>query len=222
MGGPVESTQYGRPTEQRAPVEGKSEHGLRPMTESFDEGIERHDRHHAEAEPDGGAVEAEQHGEPDQAQHHHEYKGGARCHLSAGQRAAAGSCHLCIEVAVDQVIIGAASAAHDQRAQREQEQEPWIGIGLADASRRQRHRPEAGQGQQEEAGRPVGAGEPEIRHKRGRSEAIDPIAGARVGHGACFTLGQGSCHVVSLQVLGPSLAFAHVLQAPAPIRQVKA
>ena len=44
-------------------------------------------------------------------------------------------------------------------------------------SRRQRHRPEAGQRQQEEADRPVGPGEPEIRDERAPGRSDPPNSG---------------------------------------------
>ena len=81
-------------------------------------------------------------------------------HLSARQRPRSRARDLRVDLAVDEVVIGAARAAHGDGADREQEQQPRIGIGLLEASLRQRHRPEAGEGQQEEADRAVEAGEP--------------------------------------------------------------
>ena len=71
----------------------------------------------------------------------------------------------------------------------------------------QRHRPEAGQREQEEADRPVGAGKPEIRaaSAAGR-EAVDPIPGARVGDRARFALGRGRVMCSALLLLRQSLA----------------
>ena len=66
---------------------------------------------------------------------------------------------------------------------------------------RKRHRPEARERQQEEADRPVEAGEPEIGQDRRRREAVDQIARARVGNGAGFALGQRTCHVMA-RVIG--------------------
>ncbi len=193
---PVEAPQHGRPTQKRAPVEGEPEHGLRPIAEPLDEGIERHDRQHAKPKPDGVAVEAEQHGKSDQAKHEHEEDGGARAHLSARQWPSPRPRDLGVDVAVDEVVIGAARPAHDDGAHGEEEEEPGIGIGLAQTARGKRYRPEAGKSEQEEADRPVGAGEPEIGEERRRRVAIDPVPGACVGHRGGFALGRGSCHVM--------------------------
>ena len=53
-----------------------------------------------------------------------------------------------------------------------------------------RHRPEAGQGEQPEAGRPVGAGQAQIGQQRRRREAVDDILWGRVGDRAGFAFGQ--------------------------------
>ncbi len=85
---------------------------------------------------------------------------------------------LCVDVAVDEVVIGAARRAHDERAHREQDQEPRIGIGFAQAAPGKRHRPEAGEGEQEKADRAVGAGEPEIGDERRWARSGPPSCAA--------------------------------------------
>ena len=117
--------------------------------------------------------------------------GRLQCHLTARQRAAPCARDLRIDVAVDDVVIDAARGAHDDGADGEQEKQPEIGIGLAEGAPGKRHRPEAGEGKQKEPDRPVSAGKPQIRQKRGRREAVDQVAGRGVGDGGGFALGWG-------------------------------
>ena len=78
--------------------------------------------------------------------------------LAAGDRPARRARHLAIVVAVDEVVEGAAGAAHDDGARGEQEQQPEI--GPAAGGRGERDRPPAGKQQQPGADGPVEPGKP--------------------------------------------------------------
>jgi hypothetical protein len=100
---------------------------LRPRAESLHEWVERHDRQHAKPEPDGDAVEAQQHGKADQAERDHEEESALHAHLSARDRPGARPRYLRVDIAID-VVISAAGGAHDECADRKEEQELGSGI----------------------------------------------------------------------------------------------
>ena len=133
---------------------------------ALDERIERDDWQHPEPEQNGDAVERQQHREPNEAEHHHEGERRLGRDLPARQRPRHRARDLGVDVAIDDVVIGAAGAAHDHSADQKEQQERGIGVGIADASRRERHRPEAGKCEQKDSNRTIGAGEPEIGEDR--------------------------------------------------------
>ncbi len=68
---------HGRPSHQRTPVEGETEHDLRPVGDAFHKRIDRDQRQRGETEPYGIGIEREQHGKADEALHGKERPGGA-------------------------------------------------------------------------------------------------------------------------------------------------
>src|SRR5262249_34325277 len=100
-------------------------------------------------------------------------------HLARRDRPRAGTLDAGIEIAVDDVVPGAARPAHCKGADEEQREVAQVDRGSG-RYRGERGRPPARNQQEPGADRPVEASEPQIRARRGRSEAVDPIPG-RIG-----------------------------------------
>ena len=139
---------------------------------------------------DGEAVELQQHREPDQRLRHQ--KGAAACdrHLPGRDRPRARALDPAVEVAIDDVVPGAARAAHREGADQEQDDVPEIDR-LARGDGGKSGRPPARDEQQPRADRPVEAGEPQIGAGPAGREAVDPVAGrigdaTRVAHRASW------------------------------------
>ena len=88
-----------------------------------------------------------------------------------------------VEIAVDDVVPGAAGAAHGEGADEEQHEMRKARRPRVRRDRGERRRPPARHQQQPRADRPVEARQPQIGPQPGRRQRIDPIAG-RVGDGA--------------------------------------
>ena len=88
-----------------------------------------------------------------------------------------------VDVAVDDVVIGAAGAAHGDGADQEEDEMPRVGVALAEGIRRERRRPPAREEEQPPADRPVEPRHPRIGLPRLRQEAVDPVAARGVGDG---------------------------------------
>ena len=104
-------------------------------------------------------------------------------HLTRRDRPRARALDLGVEIAVGDVVPGAAGAAHREGADEEQQAMPGIGIGLAGGDRGEPGRPPARQQQQPGADRAVEPRQPQIGPKPGRRGRIDPVAG-RIGDAA--------------------------------------
>src|SRR3546814_4948817 len=87
-----------------------------------------------------------------------------------------------VVVAVEEIVPGAAGAAHDQRSHREQNEEQDYCTGRGGRRRRDGEgaAPPAGTQQQPCADRPVPPVEPEIGPRSERRPAVDPSAGRDV------------------------------------------
>ena len=85
-----------------------------------------------------------------------------------------------VEIAVDDVVPGAAGAAHGEGADKEQRDVDKARSGAAGGDGGERGRPPAGQQQKPGADRAVQAGEPQVRTRPRRRDRVDPVAG-RVG-----------------------------------------
>ena len=124
--------------------------------------------------------------EADERLQRHEHLRLPARNAAGGQRARAGAGHRLVDLVVDEVVIGAAGAAHRDGPDEEQEKlrDEARKIEGADGRRdigRQRRRPEAGEQQQLPADRPVPAGELRIGPGRARQHTVDPVSGRRVG-----------------------------------------
>ena len=125
------------------------------------------------------AVELDQHQETDQRLQQHEGGRLGDRHLAGGDRARAGALDQPVEIAIDQIVPGAAGAAHGEGADEEQHDVPEAGE-LLDAHAGKPHRPPARHQQQPGSDRPVEAGEPQIGAGERRRETVDPVSG-RIG-----------------------------------------
>ena len=105
--------------------------------------------------------------------------------MAGGQRADRGARDAGVVIAVHDVVIGAACAAHGEGAggeQREQQQDVQRGDGRL-GCRRQRRAPPAGQQQQPGADRPVPACEARVRHEPKRDRPLPGAPDADIGCG---------------------------------------
>ena len=86
-----------------------------------------------------------------------------------------------IVVLVDDVVIGAAGPAHQERAGEEQGQIPGLGIGVPERQLGQRLSPPAREQKQPGADRAIEARQAQIGLPRRGRDAVDPIAGLASG-----------------------------------------
>lgn len=177
-----------------APGEGQAEDELGVVGDALGEGVGGDEEQAGRGVEEAVEGEAQQHGEAGEELRAREDEGGAGRHGAAGDGAEPRPRHVRVEVAVPQVVDGAAGAAHDERAGEEERR------GAEDGERR-------GDGVRERRGEERGeeAGEEEVVGARGLVEADelgvgDPGAGEEgeeAGLGG-FVGGQGG-------MLGPLL-----------------
>ena len=136
----IEPAEHGGPAHQRAPGEGEAEHDLRPIGDALHEGVDRDDDERGDPGGDGEAVELQQHEEPDQRLRHQERRRPGDAHLAGRDRTGARALDAAVEIAVDDVVPGAAGAAHREGADEEQQEMPQARQRL-DAPRWRRGRP---------------------------------------------------------------------------------
>ena len=129
---------------------------------------------------DREAVELHQHQQPDQRLRHQEHDRRLDAHLPGRNRPRARALDLRVDVAIEQIVPGAARAAHHDGADQEQQHVPGIGSPLAGGDGGERRRPPARQQQQPPADRPVETGQPQIGPHPGRRDGVDPVSG-RIG-----------------------------------------
>ena len=172
-----------RPAEQRAPVEGEPEQDLRPPGEALGEGIDRDERQRGDAEHDRERRKAQEDREGHERLRHHPDHRRPRADLAAMAAGASGCARRGVDVAVGEVVPGAARPAHQHRAhgaaraiQRSKGREPArIGRG----GQRQPHQHGISRSQV-----PIGRSarrQPEIRPDAGGREAVHPVAAGGVG-----------------------------------------
>ena len=135
-----------------------------------------------------------QHGKADQRLQHQERHCLFDGHLTRRDRPRARALDLGVEIAVGDVVPGAAGAAHREGADEEQQAMPRIGIGFAGGDRSEPGRPPAGQQQQPGADRAVEPRQaqigleartvrpyrPSCRSNRRRGPALSLIGSARL------------------------------------------
>ena len=126
---------------------------------------------------DREAVELQQHGKPDQRLSDQEGRGLRHADLSRRNRPRPRPLDPRVEIAIGDVVPGAAGAAHDEGPDQEQRQHQRQGREMAGDTAGERGRPPARQQQQPRSDRPVEAGEPQIGARPGRRAGVDPVAG---------------------------------------------
>ena len=130
-----------------------------------------------------------QHGEADQRLGDEEQRGGARTDAARRQGPAPGARDAGVEIAIEDVVIGAAGAAHGDRADQEQQQMPNVGPAM-DGVAGERGRPPAWREQQLPPGRPVEPRELHVGKRKIGRQPQDQTVGTRVGQRA-VALGLG-------------------------------
>src|SRR5262245_36183722 len=117
----------GGPADKRSPVEGDPQEDLRPIGEALHERVD-HDRdQRGGTDEDREAVELEKDRKADHALGSEIDERRNEAYLAGGDRAGAGTFNFAVEVAVDDVVEGAACAAHDDGADEEEQRVPEIG-----------------------------------------------------------------------------------------------
>ena len=188
-GGPGERAGHRGIAHQRAPVEGQPQHDLRPVGEALHRRIDGDQDQRQQRHAAGELVELEQDRRADGRLQHHPDQRIAQLHLARRQRPAARALDLGIDLAVDDVVPGAARAAHGERAQREQRHPADQPAPFRRGA--QRRRPPAGQHQQPDADRPVPARQPAVGPRPGRQVAQRPVLLVDVGEAGCPLGGHG-------------------------------
>ena len=134
-------------------------------------------------------VELEQDRHADQRLQHHPDQGVAQRHLARGQRPAARSLDLGIDLAVDDVVPGAARTTHGERTQREQGHPADQPAPVRCCA--QRCRPPAGIHQEPDADRPVPARQPGIGSRPRWQVTQRPVLQVDIGEAGCPLGGHG-------------------------------
>ena len=184
-----------RRCDERSPVESEAEPDLRPPGDPLHQRIERDHGNSAERHQLGQIRQAEQHREPDATLREQPYPRPLQRYGPGRERTKRCARHFRVDVAIQNIVIGTARAAHCDRADYEQSSQPSV-AGLK-VSRRadQGHADEAGQAEQPEARRTVVTGKLQVRPGESR-RAHHPGAAHGVGRGCG---GGGLCHDLSLR-----------------------
>jgi len=132
------------------------------------------------AQPYGQRTQGQKDRQRDEAAGDDKGPGLAHADLARGDRARGSARDLGVDVAVDDVVVGAARRTHQGRAPEELEEQPKV-RAAADHGAGQRDGLPAWQHQQPNPGRPVEAAEPEPGAERRRRAPIDPVRGGGVG-----------------------------------------
>src|SRR6266545_3586029 len=179
QGGRIELGERRRPSHQRAPGEGEAEHDLRPVGDPLHEGINDDHRERGEPDIDRETIELQQHREPDQRLQHEKGGGGGDRHLPGRNGSQARALDARIEIAIDDIVPGAAGSPHGEGADEEQNEVPDVDA-VPRVNRGERNGPPARHQKQPGADWPVEARQPQIGAGWGRGEAVDPVTG-RIG-----------------------------------------
>ncbi len=159
-----------------AEAEGDAEDGLRHREEALAERIDDRDGERDDAPGDGRCVGRQDERERGQGEHRAEQQGLAHADRAARHRARRGPLHVLVEVAVGDVVDGAAGAAHEEGAQHEDDDEMPAGEATGREPERGERRPE----QQQRAGRAVPADqvEPEGEARARRAGHVEAVMAA--------------------------------------------
>ena len=114
----------GAPAGEGTPGEGDAEEQLGQRSDALGKGVDADQRHDGEAQGNGEIVELQQYGEGGEQLQGEKDQCGAGGEDSGGQGAVAGAVHLPVNVAVEEIVPAASSAAHEQGAEGEEQQQP--------------------------------------------------------------------------------------------------
>ena len=181
--GPREFAGHGGEADQGAPVEGEAEHELRPRGQALHRRIDGDQDQRGERHAAGEFVQLEENGNADQRLQGRPDQGIAQRDLACRQRPAARAFDLGVDLAVDDIVPGAAGAAHGKRPQREQRHPAGEAAPLR--RRAQGERPPAGKQQQPGPDRPVPARQPAVGTRPRWQVAQGPVLAIDVGKAGC-------------------------------------
>ena len=154
---------------------------LRPVGDALQERIDHHRRQRHDPGDDREEVELQQDDEADERLHQHRDLRAADAGLSARDGPRARARHLGVDVAVDDVVVGASRSAHGDRADEKEHKVPEV-RQPAGRIRGERRRPPAWQEQQPPADRPFQPGHARIGLPRGRQQPVRPVAADGIGN----------------------------------------
>src|SRR5690606_31623665 len=166
-----------RIAQQGAPVEGQAQPGLRPPGDPLHERIGPDQQQGGGAQGDGGRVQGQQDSQADRAAGGDEPQGLLDADLARRDRTTGGAGDAGVDVAVDDVVPGAAGGAHQGGAQGETDEQPQVieprprlagGQGQGDAL-------PSGQQQQPGPDRSVETAQLEPRLHRFGGVPVDPV-----------------------------------------------
>jgi hypothetical protein len=123
---PIETPELGGPAHQRAPREGEAEKNLRPIRDALHEWIDGNHQQRGDAGDHRKAIELDQHQQTDQRLRNHKDCRLRDRNLLRGDWPGASALDQAIKIAVDQIVPGAACAAHCKCADKEQDNMPKV------------------------------------------------------------------------------------------------
>ena len=156
---------------------------LGPPCKALGEGVAENGDEGGNAKGDGSPVVTEQDQGGDGGLQDHPDGGLPDSDLTGWQRAAAGAGDLRVDMAVGDIIPGAACATHEKGPKGAAEGDPDIPCAPCGCGSGKRKAPKAGDEQQPCADGAVSAGQAQVGAHRGRGKAVNPVAGGGVGDG---------------------------------------
>ena len=173
----------GRKPHQRAPVEREAQPRLRPPRDPLHERVGGHQPQRQHAQRPAQRRQRQQDHQRRQAAPQHERPGLLDADLPRGHRPQGGARHLGVDVAVDDVVVGAAGRPHQRRAQEEQQEQHRVGHAPLHRRRQGEALPPR-QHQQPDPRRPIEPPQLQPRPQRRGRIGVHPVGGRGVGEGS--------------------------------------
>ena len=141
----AERAEGGGPTHQCAPGKRQSQHDLRPVCDAFHERVDRDDGERSDAKGNREAVEGDQHDETDQCLQQQKAESLLDADLPGRNGPRTCALNAAVEIAVDDVVPGAAGAAHRECTDKEERDVDEARSGAAGGDSGESGRPPAWQ-----------------------------------------------------------------------------
>lgn len=201
------------PGEQRAPVKGDTQEGLRPPCKALCEGIDCNRQECEDTECNSGWVERDQDEEGQKRLDDHPEQRGADGHLTRWDGPRAGAGYRAINLAVRDVIPRTAGTSHQEGPKAAADNRPKVVVAVA--IRRENgegQTPHAGRKKEPGANRPVRTAEPQERARDPWCETVHPVVCRCVGYGTVHIWRRGVFgHMVRLMASKVRLYVDHPL-----------